>query len=466
MQPEWHQKCWSLVSGEWEESIRRVRAGRHAVRGGRLIEPCEARGSGSAIAVAVALAWAFAATQARAGGLGIYEVGSTDLGTASAGRAALAEDASTAWGNPAGMTRLEGSQVLFGLQPIIVTVEFDPGGRTTTPGTDGGNAGGFLPVGGIYGVYSILPELKVGASLNSYVGGSLNYDDNWVGRYYTTEADLLTFNFNPVIAYRVLPWLSLGAGFSVQWAQVTSESAINNVVDQLPDGRLKYEDNNFGFGGNCGALFEIDDRYRVGITYRSQVDQSFDDVPSFAQVGPILQTALGNAGVLGHNLGLDVTIPQEVMLSGFGQVTDDLALMANFGWQHWSQFGQYSVSLASVPPRALAVDANFDDTFHGAVGAHYRLGAPTLLQLGFAYDSSAVSESHRGPAVPVDQQLRFAAGVLYDITDDYRLSFGYEFVSLGSAPINTTRGPLAGTLQGDFSANSLNVIGFTVAHRF
>ena len=39
-------------------------------------------------------------------------------------------------------------------------------------------------------------------------------------------------------------------------------------------------------------------------------------------------------------------------------------------------------------------------------------------------------------------------GVLYDITDDYRLSFAYEFASLGSAPINATRGPLAGTLQG------------------
>jgi long-chain fatty acid transport protein len=169
-----------------------------------------------AFAVAAALGSALGGTPAVAGGLGLYEVGSPDLGTASAGRAALAADASTAWGNPAGMTRLDGAHVLFGLQPIIVTSEFDPGSQTTTPGTDGGNAGGFVPAGGLYGVYSILPELKVGASLNSYVGGSLNYDDDWVGRYYTTEAEILTFNLNPVIAYRVLPWLSLGAGFSVQ----------------------------------------------------------------------------------------------------------------------------------------------------------------------------------------------------------------------------------------------------------
>ena len=112
------------------------------------------------------------------------------------------------------MTRLDGSQVLFGLQPIIVTTEFDTGTRTTTTGN---------------------------------AGGSLNYDDNWVGRYYTTEAEILTFNFNPVIAYRVLPWLSLGAGFSVQWAKLKSEAAINHAFDQLPGGRLKYEDTNFRF---------------------------------------------------------------------------------------------------------------------------------------------------------------------------------------------------------------------------
>lgn len=172
------------------------------------------------------------------------------------------------------------------------------------------------------------------------------------------------------------------------------------------------------------------------------------------------------ACVIGNTLGIDVTIPQEVMLSAYRDLTDDLAIMANFGWQNWSQFGQYNVSLASVPPRTLAQDANFDDTFHGALGVHYRLGAPTLLQLGFAYDSSAVTEPNRGPALPIDQQLRFAAGVQYAVTADYTLGFAYEYASLGNAPINTTRGPLAGTLQGDYSANSLNVIGFTVSHRF
>jgi long-chain fatty acid transport protein len=414
----------------------------------------------------VVLGLALAGTQAHAGGLWLYEVGSPDLGTAGAGRAALAADASTAWGNPAGMTRLSSSEILVGLQPIIATAEFDPGSRSTVPGSDGGNAGGVIPSGGLYGVWSVLPEFKLGASINSYIGGNLDYENDWVGRYYTTKAEILTFNFNPVFAWRVLPWMSFGGGVSVQWAQLKSQAAVNNILDRFPDGRLKYEDSNVGFGGNFGFLFEIDERNRIGVTYRSGVDQSFDDVPSFAQLGPLVRAGLQVSGVLGSNLHLSTSVPQEVMLSGFSQVTDDLSLMANFGWQNWSHFGQYSVSLASSPPRDIGVNSGFDDTLHGAIGGQYRVADPVTLQLGFAYDSSAVGEASRGPALPVDRQLRFATGVLWDIDEHYRLGLAYEYVSLGSAPIDTTRGPLAGTLQGDYGPNALSVVGLTLAYRF
>jgi long-chain fatty acid transport protein len=385
------------------------------------------------------------------------------VGTASAGRAALANDASTAFGNPAGMTRL-GSQLLFGLQPLIVTTEFDVDTGTTVSGTSGGNAGGFVPAGGVYAIYSLLDDLKLGFAFNSYAGGALNYDSDWVGRYITTESELLTFNLNPVIAYRVLPWLSLGAGFSVQWAKLKSELAISNAAEQLPDGFMKYDDTNFGFGGNFGALFEIDSKTRVGLTYRSQVNQEFDDVPAFGQLGPGLETLLRQSGVLNASLGLDLTIPQEVMLSVYRDITDDLAVMANFNWQNWQQFGDINLSLSTVPPRSQAVDANFNDTFQGAIGAHYRLGEPTLLQLGFAYDSSAVDTDDRSPALPVDRQIRFAVGVQYEINDAYTIGAAYEYANLGSADIDTTR--RSGTVQGDYQTNSLNVFNLTVVRRF
>jgi hypothetical protein len=53
-------------------------------------------------------------TAAIAGGLYINEFGTSAMGTAGAGAHAYANDASTAFHNPAGMTRIEGRQLSAG----------------------------------------------------------------------------------------------------------------------------------------------------------------------------------------------------------------------------------------------------------------------------------------------------------------------------------------------------------------
>lgn len=67
----------------------------------------------------------FMGSSIRAGGLWLYETGMPDLGTAGAGRAATANDASTAGQNPAGMTRLEGHQLASAAQALFPEMKFD-----------------------------------------------------------------------------------------------------------------------------------------------------------------------------------------------------------------------------------------------------------------------------------------------------------------------------------------------------
>ena len=67
----------------------------------------------------------------RAGGLILTEFGTEDVALAGAGWAARAQDASTLFKNPAGMSRLEGNQFQGGLQALY----FQSGGfsGTNTP---------------------------------------------------------------------------------------------------------------------------------------------------------------------------------------------------------------------------------------------------------------------------------------------------------------------------------------------
>ena len=80
---------------------------------------------GSALASLAALS-----PSAHAGGLELYEIASPDVGLASAGYAARAQDPSTLFKNPAGMSLLPGSQVQAGLQLTYGSVEFSRDANT------------------------------------------------------------------------------------------------------------------------------------------------------------------------------------------------------------------------------------------------------------------------------------------------------------------------------------------------
>jgi long-chain fatty acid transport protein len=397
-------------------------------------------------------------------GLWLYEGGQPDVGTATAGRAALANDASTAATNPAGMTRLDRSQVLVGVQPVLVRAKFDADGGTTTTGTNGGDAGDWVMAGGAGYVHSVSEDFKLGLSMGSYFGLGLDYDDDWVGRYYVTEGEFLTFGVNPTAAYRINDWLSVGAGVSLVYAELTQKAAINNVLDGLPDGELKLEDDDVGYGFNLGLLVEPQVGTRFGLSYRSEVEIEFDDALSLKGLGPTLEAALG--GVLGAKVDLEMNIPQMVMLSGYHELTDRLAIMANIGWQEWSEFGKSDITISSQTTTSLTQDRNYDDTWHVALGMQYRISEPWLLSAGVAFDESPVDDDDRTPDLPLDRQIRYALGAQYDWDEDITFGFAYEYLDAGDAEIDQFRGPLAGRLEGEYDTNEIHFFAFNLSWKF
>ena len=73
----------------------------------------------------IALATVLPIAPAVAGGLYIQEFATPSMSVAGAGAQAVADDASTAFHNPAGMPRLEGHQLLNGAGVIISDTKFD-----------------------------------------------------------------------------------------------------------------------------------------------------------------------------------------------------------------------------------------------------------------------------------------------------------------------------------------------------
>jgi long-chain fatty acid transport protein len=413
-----------------------------------------------------ALCFLLFATSVWGAGLVLYEQGTPDLGTAAAGRAALAKDASTAGGNPAGMTRLDRSQLLASVMPLLVRAKFDVDNRTTHSGGNGGDAGDLVMAASAFYVHSLTENLKLGIAAGSYFGLGLDYGNKWAGRYYVQDAELLTIAINPVIAYRINEWFSIGGGFSIVKSNLIQRIGVNNLLPFLSDGQIKVEDDDVGFGGNVGILVEPRDGTRFGLTYRSKVELDFKDVASLRGIGPLLNAALTRSGLAGSKADLEMNIPQMVMFSGYHELTDRFAVMGNIGWQKQSEFGKTNVSISSTNSKSFTADRNFDDTWHFAVGLQYRIKEPWLFSLGFAYDKSPVDDDDRTPDMPVDRQLRYGTGIQYEWNKDITLGFAYEYLDAGDADINQNKGPLAGRLVGDYKTNEIHFFAFNINWKF
>lgn len=397
---------------------------------------------------------------ARAAGLFLYEMATPDLGTASAGRAALASDASTAFGNPAGMTRLDQSQMLAGLQAGYGITEFDQDSRTTVSGGNGGNALGFIPAAGSYFVLSATPDLKFGLTLGSDFGLSSRYERNWSGRYYALQEEILTLGAYPTVAYRINEWLSVGAGAQIVYGELNSKTGVNDVLGG-GNASIDIKDSDVGYGGMAGILIEPTKGTRFGVTYLSQVKLDFKDKPKTNNLGPGFEALLNN----GDKIDLGITIPNQVIVSGYHDFTDTFAVVGNVVWQEWSQFGKPTVEVTSTTSNQTKADLNYDDTWGFALGTRYHFASDWLWMLGFAYDTSPLSKSNRSPALPLDEQIRVGTGVQYALNERITLGAAYEYLNLGEADVDRSK-PLAGTISGNYSTNEIHWFNVTLAWVF
>jgi len=413
--------------------------------------------------VAIIILWLSAAVgvpeRALAGGFFLYEIGTPDVGLASAGYASRAQDASAVFTNPAGMTRFDHSQFLVGIQPYYGYQVFSTNSHTTKPGSDGGNALVPLPSGSLFYVYSLSPKLKLGIADVTYFGGAIEYNLNWVGRYHLQGATILGNSILPSVAYRINRWLSVGAGFNVMIGYLKEKVAINNLLPRLPDGQLRI--NGWwtaGLGGDIGVLVEPTSDTRFGVQYLTPVSLDFSGTPFFRGLGPGLSALVRQRGILGATLDINMTVPQSLLFSAFNQINDRVAVMADTGWQNWSAFGNPEIGINSNNPRTLTANLRYQDTFHFALGSQYRPVRRWMLSAGFAFDNSMVSAPSRSVSAPVGNAWRIGAGAQYALTESLVLGFAYELMWQGNLGLyQAIKGdPSRGLVAGQFPSVNLN----------
>jgi len=389
---------------------------------------------------------------AQAAGFALIEQNASGMGNAYAGAAAIAEDASTIFFNPAGMTYINGTQAVGALHLIKPNAEFKNKGTLGVVGDEGPNAGDLAFVPNFYFMTALTPSIKAGIGVNVPFGLKTEYDDQWLGRFHAVKSELKTININPSVAFKVSDQLSLGLGVSAMWAEA---ELTRQVFTGGPEPEVRIKGDDWGFGFNLGAIYQATADTRVGIAYRSKVKQELDGKAKFE--APL-------AG-LSTDVTAKVDLPESFSASVFSRLNSKWDLMADVTWTRWSRFQELRI-LRNNGTTLTVTPENWENTMRYSIGINYHYSDSVKLRAGLAYDEEAIKDAFRTARIPGNDRKWLSLGAGWKVTPASTLDIGYSHLFLSNAKIDDNQ--LAsgnGRLTGDFEGNA-DILSLQYTHQF
>ncbi|AXE32074.1 transporter [Chromobacterium phragmitis] len=439
-----------------------------------------------------------ASTQAAASG---YQFGSQSVsgqGTAHA-NGAEANDPSTIFTNPAGLSRLDGTQLAIGATLVVPHSEYTDNGSVTTGNfaaigipsraTGGGNGGTFAPKAVAAPTFYLSRKIndKITAGVGIFVpyGAKLDYGFDWAGRYALKSVNLQSLNINPSMSFKLDDRHSFGFGVSAQYMKATLEQMADSttglnagiysaaykqailggasaaVADATGkgavalagikgDGLAHVEGDDWGFGWNVGYMFQLDENTRFGLAYRSSVKQTlqgsstwtFDNVTGVIPGSATTPAQAAKAKHPNASASVDVTTPETVSANFFHQLNPKVALMGDVTWVRNSRLKQLNIKQSVVNGTVqgdLVLHQNWKDTWRLSLGSNYQLNDSWMLRGGVAWEQSPVqSDNDRHPALPDSDRLWLSLGANYKISKQSSIDLAYSFIDFKNASMNYT----------------------------
>ena len=440
----------------------------------------------NALALAVSSACLMlGALDARAAGFALHEQGISGLGNAYAGAAAVAEDATTVWWNPAGMSRLApGKHFALGGAYIVPKTEFENRGSVPAALSNpaltgsGGDAGEAKLVPSLFFAMDLGPKWNLGLGVSVPFGLATKYDADWIGRFQGIESEVKTVNINPAVSFKVSDAISVGGGISYQRGKIDLTTAVNYSAAAFAvggaaalgavggpgvEGQNKTSIDGHAWGANVGALFNVLPTTRVGVHYRSSLNYDLDGTTSFSNRPAALAAS---PLVADGDVTLRLKTPDSYALSAVHELGPNWQLLADATRTRWSSIDQVPLTRANGTTLDTLV-FKFRDTWRLSAGANYRMGSAWVLKAGIAWDQSPVPDAEtRSVRLPDNDRLWLSFGAAYKMGRSGKLDLGYSFVKVNDADINNNqaaagRGIVTGTYKAD-----IHVFGLQYQHTF
>ncbi len=416
-------------------------------------------------------------TQVFAAGFQLQEQNVTNLGTAYSGTAALAQDASMAFFNAAGLSHIDESQVV--LSGVLIQGHFHflasrsnvsllP--NTIVAGDRDDDPARAVVAPAFYIAKRLDEHWVLGLSVNSPFGLLTDYNPMGIARYIGTYSSIMTVNISPSLSYEVLPCLSLGFGVDAEYGKASYEANVGFGIAAL-DGFQKNMGTGWGYGWHAGILWEPfePDTTRIGLHYRSHVMMEFEGVAGVLVAGTV------PGPYLMQRVHTAIVLPGSATFSFYRELVPCLAMTGDIAWTNWHRFDAltFSYNPGISPGIDTDIVADWKDSWRYALGLIYTLNENWLFRIGGAFDQSPTNDAHRTIQIPDSDRYWAAIGGAYTFNEDFRIDFGYARIFFEDTAVNqiapyrtnTTTPASYAAIVGGFK-NFANIVGIQIRYDF
>jgi len=416
----------------------------------------------------------------NAAGFAIAEFSASGMGSAFAGASAIAEDASTTYFNPAGLSKLKGSQIIFAAHYVSVSSQFTNNGSSLNTSLGGGVLSGANDDGStspvipnFYYAKELNDKWAFGLGINVPFGNASEYSDTWVGRYHATKSEITTLNINPSASFKVDNKLSIGFGVNVQYIEATLANKIDSAAVCLANGggaacsgsfgltlgnaatdsSVSLNGDDWSLGWNFGVLYDISNETRLGLAYRSNIKQSLTGTADFTRSAELnnFLTFASSTAFTDTGISAGVDLPETLSLSLYHEVNPKWSVLADVSWVKWSRFDKLVINFANPAQPTSTTPENWKNSRRYSLGVNYKADSKWIYRAGLALDETPIpGATDMTPRIPDSDRIWLSLGFGYKMSDEFGIDVGYSHLFFDDVVINNTDASFGHTLAGSY----------------
>ncbi len=416
----------------------------------------------------------FSAQSALAGGFQIGEMATRASGMGSA-FTAVADDASAAWHNPAGVAFSTGNQAMVGSDALIIPgTKFSSnsstkgvGGAPITAAVDAKSKTFFAP----HGYYTYMDKqsgLGGAISINAPFGLETNWPETSPFKTKNTFSRIQMLMINPSVVYKINDNLSIAAG--VDYAFINNVDLNSTLQDMNGNGD--------GWGANAAILYKSDS-FNLGVSYRSRIKV---DITGRAIAKSTLATPFGGTSSTANT---SLTLPDQVNIGLAFRPSPAWLLSFDVDWVNWKTFDAINITFdnaayrTSVSNLQAAVGAtvtgqtnlpeNWKATTAFRLGAEWAYSPTMRARFGYVYDPTPISDKDFSPAIPGNDRQIFSVGYGYDINPQATIDLLYAYVYFSkrdqtASPVTAVGSP--NTVKNGVYKSNVHILALSVSYKF